>query len=425
MNKKKYITITIIAVIVIGLVLALKNVTEKKESETTSSSKKDLGIPINLVGVDKNDIIEDLNYIGTISPNKSVIVSPTIGGQIVDIYVDEGDLVQSGDLLAKIEDSEINASYDTAEKKLESLETNKSYLNSELESFYNTSPLVKKQETLASNYEYIKEESEKYKQLYEEGAIAKTEYNKIKQEENTIYLQLAELKATTDDTYSKLKHERDMVEGQINEVRSSLQELEIKMDKILIKAPRKGIVKKIYYEKGELAAMGMPFVDIDDNDELLVNVNITESDLKKINIGDDAILNVESLDSKITTKVSKLIPNINPSTRVGTLEIGPIKVEEGSTLISGSSIDVSIIINEVKDKLVIPKSTIKKINDESIVYLYEDGKVKEKKIKTGLTVGEMTEVVEGLEEGDKIASTNLSKLYENAKVYVFEGVEKK
>jgi len=58
-----------------------------------------------------------------------------------------------------------------------------------------------------------------------------------------------------------------------------------------------------------------------------------------------------------------------------------------------------------------------------MVSLYEDGIVKEVNISTGLTVGEKIEVVEGLNEGDKLAIKNLSKLYENAKVYVFKGVD--
>jgi hypothetical protein len=49
--------------------------------------------------------------------------------------------------------------------------------------------------------------------------------------------------------------------------------------------------------------------------------------------------------------------------------------------------------------------------------------VKETEIKTGITVGVSTEVISGLKEGDKIATTNLYKLYENAAVYVFKGEE--
>lgn len=77
----------------------------------------------------------------------------------------------------------------------------------------------------------------------------------------------------------------------------------------------------------------------------------------------------------------------------------------------------------MKNKLIIPKDSIKNLNSKDIVYLYMEGIVKETEITTGITVGESTEVIRGLKEGDKIATTNLSKLYENAVVYVFKGAE--
>ena len=421
MNRKKYIfVVVVVAIIIIGGAVVFKN---KIVDKSISTSQNDLGIPIELAIVSKSDIVEDISYIGTISSKKSAIVSPAIGGQIVKIYVEEGSIVQVGDLLAKIDDSQLSASYATSQRKLETLKTNYSYLNAEVGSFHSTSPLVKKLETLTSNYEYIKGESEKYKQLYDEGGVPKAAYDKIKQEEDTVYFQMAELEATINDAYNKLSHERDMTESQIDEVNSSINEMSIKIEDTLIKAPIQGLVKKVYYDEGELAAMGKPFADIDNNDELLVKINITESDINKINVGNKVVLKVKGLSNEITTTVSKIIPNVNPNTRIGIAEIGPIKAEEGVTLVSGNSAEVSIVINEVKDRLIIPKSTIKSLNDESIVYLYQDGIVKETKIITGLTVGENTEVIEGLKEGDKIATKNLSKLYEDAKVYVFKGVD--
>ncbi len=92
-------------------------------------------------------------------------------------------------------------------------------------------------------------------------------------------------------------------------------------------------------------------------------------------------------------------------------------------LFSGNSAEVKIITNEAQDKLIIPKNSIKNLNNKDIVYLYIDGIVKETEIMTGITVGDSTEVINGLKEGDKIAASNLSKIYDNASVYVFKGDE--
>lgn len=420
MIKKRYILTVIL--IIVG-VLAFKNITGVKEANNIIVAKEDLGIPIDLETVSRGDIVEKISYIGTISPKKSSTVSSAIAGQIKKMSVAEGSKVKAGDLLAKIEDNQLAASYATAEKKLDTLQINYQYLNSEVENFHSTSPLVKKLESATFNYDYIKGESEKYEELYEEGIVSQAEYDKIKQEMDTAHFQLQELQATIDDAYRKLTHEKDMVESQISEVNVSLSELDIKIKDTSIRAPISGVVKKLYANTGDLAVMGKPLVEIDNNAELIVNVNITESDLERINVGSKAILKVKGASDEITTTVSKVLPNINPNTRVGIVEIGPIKPQEGVNLVSGSSVEVDIIISESENKLVIPKSAIRNLNDENIVYLYDEGVVKETIITTGMTVGERTEVIEGLQEEDQIAINNLSKLYENAKVYIFKGVD--
>lgn len=425
-KRKRIIILIIIGIVVIAGTVGFGKIQEdKRAEEKIAAEKKDLGIPIELLNVSRDNIVEDIAYIGTIKSNKSTTVSPSIGGQIKTIHVEEGSMVKAGDILAKIEDSQFNASYESAEKKLNTLELNYNYLKQEVANFHSTSPLVKKLDTVRSNYEYIKEESQKYEILYNEGAIAKTEYDKIQQEVDTACLQLEELQATVDDAHRKLTHERDMTGSQIGEVKASFNELNIKIEDTSIRAPISGLVKQIHYNVGDLAAMGRPFANIDNNDELIVEVNISESDLNRINLGDKAVLKVKGLSDEITSTVSKIIPLVNPKTRVGAIEIGPIKPGEGMDFVSGNSVEVDIVINEVKDKLVIPKSTIKSLDGESVVYVYEDGKVQERKISTGITVGEKTQVIEGLEEGDKIAINNLSKLYKDAKVYIFKGVEGK
>lgn len=424
MNRKKHIFIVLsVAIAIIVGTLVVKNVKAKVVDKNISVSQTDLGIPIELADVSKGDMIESINYIGTIVSKKSSVVSPAISGQIIEIYVEEGSMVQPGDLLAKLDDTKLVASLDTALKKVETLKTNYDYLYNEVANFYISNSSVKKVDTLTSNYNYLKGESEKYQQLYTEGAVSKTVYDKIKQETDTAYFQLEELKATVDDAYRKLTHEKDMTEKQLEEVNASINELNIKIEDTLVKSPIQGVVKKIYNDEGDLAVTGKPFADIDDNDEILIKVNISESDLNKISIGNKAVLKVKESNKEIVSEVSKIIPNVNPNTRVGVIEIGPIKTSEELKLVSGNSADVSIITNEARDRIIIPKNAIKNLGGENIVYLYQEEIVKEIKITTGLIVGENTEVVEGLKEGDKIAIKNLSKLYDNVKVYVFKGVD--
>ncbi|MBZ2175129.1 efflux RND transporter periplasmic adaptor subunit [Schnuerera sp. xch1] len=427
MNKRKSFIIILASLVIVGGIIIFKNIKDTVDSKsvtTHTETETDLGIPVKLENVSKGDIVESINYIGTIEPKKSTTISPTIAGQIVEVYVEEGVKVKAGDLLVKIDDSQLDASLKTSQKKLETLKTNYNYLVDKVDEFYDSNPLIKKLENAQSNYEFLKEERDKHEKLYDEGAISKSAYDKIQQETDTARLQFEELEATIDDKYNQLVHEKDMAEKQIEELNSSINELNNKIGDTLIKAPIDGVVKMVEGNVGDLAAVGKPLVAIDNNEEIIVKINVPESDISKMSIGSKALLGMNGVDDEITAEVSKVIPNINPNTRIGMVEIGPIKNEKPDLLFSGNSTNTRIVTNEVKDKLIIPKNSIKKLKGKDVVYLYKDGVVKEVEIETGITVGENTEVVSGLKEGDKIAVTNLSKLLDGAKVYAFKGEDK-
>lgn len=421
MNKKKLILIVIVLLVILAAVV--KNINSVSGSKESIALESDLGIPIELETVVKGNLTETINYVGTIEPKSSTTISPTISGQIVQAYVEEGSNVNYGDVLIRIDDSQLRASLETAQKKLETINTNYNYLVNEINDFYETNPLLKQLETAQSNYEYLKSEKDNYSSLYEEGAIPKTTLDKLEQETNNAYFKLEELKATIQNSYDNLVHEKDMASKQMEELNSSINEFNVKIEDTVIKAPISGVVKMIEGDVGDLAVVGKPLVAIDDNKELIVKVNVSERDINRIFVGNKAVLKISGLEGKINTAVSKIIPNVNPNTRIGLIELGPIHNEKSSMLFSGNSAEVEIIANEAKDKLIIPKNSIKNLNGKDMVYLYEGGVVKEIEITTGVTVGESTEVTNGLKEGDKIATTNLSKLYENSTVYVFKGEE--
>ena len=93
-NKKKLIRYLLIALValVILVIVAKKNGWVGKSTEIKVSTEL----------VSKKDIIETVSANGKIQPEIEVKISPDVSGEIVDLYVKEGDQVKKGDLLAKI-----------------------------------------------------------------------------------------------------------------------------------------------------------------------------------------------------------------------------------------------------------------------------------------------------------------------------------
>ena len=95
MSKKKKIIIAISAIVLIVLIFIML------------SGKKNMGIKVAVEKVANQNIIEEVSASGTIYPESEVKISPDVSGEIIDLYVQEGDTVRKGQLLVRINISRI------------------------------------------------------------------------------------------------------------------------------------------------------------------------------------------------------------------------------------------------------------------------------------------------------------------------------
>ncbi|RKD21464.1 RND family efflux transporter, MFP subunit [Caminicella sporogenes DSM 14501] len=419
MKRKKTIVIFVLAISIVMMlfsIIAGKNI-NKTDSEDVYD--KSLGIATELITAQRGKLIEEIKYIGTIDSEKSIILSPIISSDVSLLNVKEGDRVEKGDLIAKLDDSSLIQKLETNLKKLETAKENFNYLNKEVSQYFEFDPIIKEIEKMKLDFKYLSEDEEEYRILLENGAISKNDYDKIKHEKDRLEIQIKELEASSRDKFNKLEHERDISQMQLKELQAMINEIKKEIEETEIIAPRAGIIRKLYYEEGDLAIAGKPFAVIDEN-SFVAKVNITETDLKKISNETKVILQLAD-DRKVEARISKFPTIINPSTRICEVEIKIPEIEENQNIIIGSSIEVDFIINEVEGNIILPKEAIKKLGNKNIVYVFEDGKVREQAIEIGIEVDDKVQVLSGIDVNEKIAYKNLTKLYNGAKVYIFKG----
>lgn len=428
MKKSKLIIIAAVAMLIIGVVIAfnvLPNVFQNIQVKQAASQQdpNDLGISTEVANVEASSLTKEINYIGTIEPKNSVVLSPKVTSQVFKVNVQEGDSVKKGDIIGKLDDTQLVAALDTIVKKIETLQVSYMYLNEEVQKYYTSNPMVKKIETLKVNYTYLSNEEQKYRILYEQGAVSKSTYDKVKHEKDVLEMQLEEAKASSEDAYNKLKNQRDTAEAQLKELHASLNELNINIAETSMVAPISGKVRILYYETGDLAAAGKPFAVVDDICSLKAKVNVSEQDLGKISVGSKTVLNITGIKGGIEAKVTRIMPSVNANTRVGELEI-EIAELNGMNIATGTSVEIKFITDEIKEGIVITKNAIKNLKDKELVYIVENDTAREQEIKTGLVVGDNVQIIEGLNVGQKIAVRNLTKIYDGAKVYIVKGEDK-
>ncbi len=181
-----------------------------------------------------------------------------------------------------------------------------------------------------------------------------------------------------------------------------------------------------YYEgisQGATLKTGQPIITIPDMSDLGVEVNIHESHIKKIVLGQRAYITAESVpDQTLVGKVAKVavLPDSNASRYNPSLKVYPATVEIEGThefLKPGMSAKVEIIVEELIDVIYVPVQAVFVENQEHFVFLKTSSGCERHLVEAGSHNNEFIEVISGLDEGDEVL-LNMPEDYEPAELEV-------
>jgi RND family efflux transporter MFP subunit len=203
-----------------------------------------------------------------ISDNEKFITSRFMGF-VKELHVSEGSMVQKGELLYKIDTTDIDAKKRQAQLQV---------------SMYST------------QYESIKRNYERFQRLFKKGLVSKVQVEELEM------------------NYNNLKDMIDVAKAQLSEVNNQYKYLEIK-------APNSGVITKKMIKVGEMAMPGMPALVLTDLSDIKIKAEISESNLFKIRIGSKVEVEVPSIKYKTNGKIVSIIPSSNPMTHTFLIKV--------------------------------------------------------------------------------------------------------
>lgn len=269
---------------------------------------------------------------------------------------------------------------------------------------------------LFRDYEFPKE-AEKMLSLYEEALLSLIRTKREKM-------------ATMSQIYARYRSAKRRYELELKK-RENLEE---QLASCVIRAELPGLVAyggaddnyytSRYYDgisSGATLKTGQPIITIPDMSKLGVEVNIHESHIKKIELGQKVFITAESVpDKTLIGKITKVavLPDSNASRYNPSLKVYPATVEIEGThefLKPGMSAKVEIIVDELDDVTYVPVQSVFVENSEHFVFLKTVGGYKRHPVEIGAHNNEFIELKKGIEEGDRVF-LKMPQGYEPAKV---------
>lgn len=421
MNKKIKMGLTILLIIVIGAG-ALIFIRQLKNREPQVAEEKDLGAAVETAKVEKDDFEIIYNYSGTAEYAGKRKISAQIGGEITNIYVKEGQKVEKGDLLAKIDDQELKNNFASAETAVREAEIalKKAKLAKEI-SRNNLAESKAALKEAESNYSQWQSDYERDKKLFQKNAIAEAKFEQTKTQFQKAAAQLERVKAALASAEKSVEIAGLDVETtaeKLKKVKNELENAQLKLKDTEIRSPISAEIVNEFAEVGEVKAAGQALFEIAESNMVEIKVQVGMNDLRKLEVGTKALISSPVLEQKeVEAAISKIASTADSKSR--TTEV-TLELKEKINLKDGAFVSAALIAERLTDVLIVPEKAIFNYQAASHVYLIKDGRAVRQKIETAATNGYQTVVSSFLSEGDQIAVTNLNDLQDKTKVYLSE-----
>jgi HlyD family secretion protein len=382
------IGVAVVLIAVVGLIAAARGGTKIDPSK--------------LAKVERGDLAKSVVATGKVEPITKVEIKSKASGIVKKLYVDAGDRVKQGQLLAELDKEEIEARVTQAKAQVEASEASLKGSEADLERA--------KVDAEGPDVPMLKRAYDRAQGMAKEGVVsasalddAQKNYELALNKQNVAKAQLLVLKAKIGQAQAQLLQDH-----------ANLKQLEEQLGYTTISSPIDGIILSRDVEVGDavssilvLGSTATLIMTEGDTSEVYVKGKVDESDIGKVYLGQPARIKVESFkDKTFNGKVTKISPMGVEKDNVTTFEVRVSINNPGGELKAAMTANAEIILEEHKNVLQIPEGSILYDKDKKASVEIPDERGKEGKrkiaVNIGISNGAKTEVLGGLKEGDQV-----------------------
>lgn len=225
--------------------------------------------------------------------------------------------------------------------------------------------------------------------------------SQVKQAQAALEQARAQLARLTNPSPNDLKS----AQASVDQARAARDLAQTRLDYAIIKAPFDGVVTHVDVDLGSTVPAGRVVLGIADVSEYRVKLNIDETDIAKINVGQDVVISLDAYPGvNIPAKVTDVASNatmvqgvVNYVVTVSLSSNQPVPLKLGMTA------DANILIANRENVLILSNRAIRAAGNSRFVTIQRDnGTTEEIEVKTGMANDQETEIVSGLSEGQVV-----------------------
>jgi HlyD family secretion protein len=368
---------------------------------------------------------------GYIIPHRRIEVSSKISGRVERLLVEKGDLVRSGQVLAYLDDREILAQLEQARatKLAADARLKEALTGSRPQEIQRATAALEEAEATAKTTSYSLDRA---RRLHSGGVLAQQELDNA---QNAYDVAIAQAKVAKENLelarIGPRQEQIDLARAQLAESDAAVRWLEAQLENTIIRAPADGTVLERLIEQGEMVTTGYvsgrgaksAFCSIANLKDLEVELDINESDIPRVRLGQDCAVSPDSYpDRKYRARVREIAPEANR--QKATIQV-KVAIEAPDDYLRPETNAKVNFLEEKKEaatpqegRILIPKAAMVSGGSGTDVFLFRDGRAVRQSIETGRELWGQVEVRSGLAGGEQLIVRGLEGLKDGDKVTV-------
>ncbi len=373
--------------------------------------KKEVRVPVTVMKPVSGTVVKNYKTTGTILAGDESLLSFPGGGRLMEMFVDVGDVVEAGQLLAKVDAVQYQKAVTAAQAAYDASIDGVKALEAALD--------VTKNQLADANNRFDKVEADylRFEALYEDEVITKKEFEDIE----TAYKSAKLGVQSAEDGLRVSELQVEVARGQSDAAAAQKAQASKSLSDAVLKAPYAGIITERMMQIGELAGPGITVCKLTGAGLRKAYVEIPEAYHGAVETGDEVEIRLDYYpDEVIIATIASITPNVSVESRTFDAEV---HIPSEYDALPGSFCKVDLELDRAEDVMTVPLSAVLSFKDGRGVFLNVGGVATRTIFTIGIIEGETVQVLDGLSWDDEVVIVGNRFLNEGALLDVTSGVE--
>ena len=399
---------TVLLALGVSLVIAGCGGKESPESEPL--------VTVQAVHVERAEIQQQVSSEAVLYPLHQATIVPKISAPIQKFFVERGDRVHAGQLLAVLENKDLAGTAAQAKGAYEQAQAN--YQSTTAANLPEQITQAKGNvESAKASFAAAQKLYANSKKLYAQGALAGKQLDQARVGLAQAQAQLQSANQQLEKLQSVgMKAQLKSARGQLDSAKGAYDNAAAQLSYSEIRSPIDGVVTDRPLFPGDMASSSMPLITVMSLSEVVARARVPASEVALLKVGDAAEISGPGASKPLAGKVTVVSPAVDPNST--TVQVWVRARNPGGKLKPGSTVTLTVTARKVPDALVIPRAAL--LNDPDLgpyVMAIDSASVAHQtKVKTGIEQGGKVQITQGLKQGQLIVAQGAYGLPDGTKV---------